>query len=1296
MVFFVRHSLTSITILTISFIVVALLPMSIAMAGAGPHYPDCEVKIISDEHIILKYNPQLSDDLNTVGRTCLYPVDGREVLGRVVLMAVPSDGEISYSVNFSRAGSTTPTATEKYISASTPLVMRGTAFDARGHRLVRLVIFPQRMENGSLAVYKDFVIDIFLTGSNRTVDLSPRLTRLDTVLAGSVINPGQFYRFGAAPRQQILRKESAGSFDDRHDWIRIAVNENGVTRINGSALAAAGLNLTDLSSDSIRLYYAGGKTAPESLAEPQPELYQVTIKVEDGGDGKFGSGDHLLFYAQAPDRFEFDVQTLVYVKNSYNDENYYWFTTGSLAGDGPERWSIIDGGLNGTPNLIVSSARHMMRIEQENLSKIEGDGRVRNYFDWFWSDEREETIALNLPNLVPGDSIDIFMEAFSSYGSSTISINGTPMNKAMIDNTYFRFWDNTGAAVSGLNNLRINLYHVSGQYLDYLDIDYQMYLKTSGPQITFNSRGYSGIVRYSVTGYTPSHYVLNITDPDSVSLVSDVEIMSDTARFQRPESSARVSRYLIYSSNSLLSPAAVEAIDPGNLRQDLTQYDQIVIAPQKFIGAMAEYAVYRYENGEYRIKLVAVEDIYNGFGYGMLSPMAIRNYLKFAYENYNDPAPFSVLLVGDGCYDFLNNTGHNAVSYIPPFIWSQEYSAGDDNYVYFDTLNLLDSDSSYIYESDRGWDMMVARWPVRTKAEIAAHIEAIRNYESSTSQGNWRTRITYVADDEFKGQITNEIIHTAMAETLAVFHTPPEFIHQKIYATDYPFASNGEKPTVNNAVVKAINDGTLILNYIGHGSPDVWADEHILKKSVDLGRMNNEDKLAVVIAGSCSIGFFDDPAKEGMAEILFRQQGGAIETVSATRLVYATDNAIFNYDLYEALFGNNCNVSEAVYTAKVMHQYNFDRSLIKNDRTYVVFGDPLGRFGLPEYRLQFNLTSDSVLTPLDYFSFSGTVTDLDGNPKAVSGEIEITAFDSHIMRNHELGISYSLGGPAIFRGTVVVESGSFEGGFIVPLDIDYGADAAYLIGYGAFGATSAMGGVDSLSIALSAVSTEDNNGPEINYLVEDIPDFVSGDQVSSNATVILQLNDESGINLTGGMGHRIELVIDDDNNSTMNLTDEFSYNSGSYRDGELQFSLPDLTPELHRFKIRAWDNANNPATVEFEATPTQESRIALYDVMNYPNPMEESTEFFFNLTESAEWVELQIFTLAGRMIKDFRADNLSMGKNRRFNWDGRDLDGDRIAQGVYLYKITAKGRLAANTGSADNMAEVFGKLILLN
>ena len=92
-----------------------------------------------------------------------------------------------------------------------------------------------------------------------------------------------------------------------------------------------------------------------------------------------------------------------------------------------------------------------------------------------------------------------------------------------------------------------------------------------------------------------------------------------------------------------------------------------------------------------------------------------------------------------------------------------------------------------------------------------------------------------------------------------------------------------------------------------------------------------------------------------------------------------------------------------------------------------------------------------------------------------------------------------------------------------------------------------------------------------------------------------------------------------------------------------------------------------------------ESETKVRDFVNYPNPFTEQTTFMFNLSGAAAPDELviRIYTVAGRKIREMKqsAGDLRIGFNS-IQWDGRDEDGDRIANGVYFYKVTttANGR----------------------
>ena len=80
-------------------------------------------------------------------------------------------------------------------------------------------------------------------------------------------------------------------------------------------------------------------------------------------------------------------------------------------------------------------------------------------------------------------------------------------------------------------------------------------------------------------------------------------------------------------------------------------------------------------------------------------------------------------------------------------------------------------------------------------------------------------------------------------------------------------------------------------------------------------------------------------------------------------------------------------------------------------------------------------------------------------------------------------------------------------------------------------------------------------------------------------------------------------------------------------------------------------------------------------VYNYPNPFKNDTYFTFELRGSKipdEFI-IKIYTIAGRLIREISVppSNMNIGFNRVY-WDGRDQDGDSIANGVYFYKIITR------------------------
>jgi hypothetical protein len=122
--------------------------------------------------------------------------------------------------------------------------------------------------------------------------------------------------------------------------------------------------------------------------------------------------------------------------------------------------------------------------------------------------------------------------------------------------------------------------------------------------------------------------------------------------------------------------------------------------------------------------------------------------------------------------------------------------------------------------------------------------------------------------------------------------------------------------------------------------------------------------------------------------------------------------------------------------------------------------------------------------------------------------------------------------------------------------------------------------------------------------------------------------------------------------------------------------LPDLLDGVHTLEILAKDASGN----FFDSTSSRSTfsvfnEFDLTQVFNYPNPFTNDTHFTFELrgSELPDGLNIKVYTIAGRLIWDYEVPTSDMTPGfNRIHWNGKDQDGDDIANGVYLYKVNAK------------------------
>jgi flagellar hook assembly protein FlgD len=101
--------------------------------------------------------------------------------------------------------------------------------------------------------------------------------------------------------------------------------------------------------------------------------------------------------------------------------------------------------------------------------------------------------------------------------------------------------------------------------------------------------------------------------------------------------------------------------------------------------------------------------------------------------------------------------------------------------------------------------------------------------------------------------------------------------------------------------------------------------------------------------------------------------------------------------------------------------------------------------------------------------------------------------------------------------------------------------------------------------------------------------------------------------------------------------------------------------------------------------------LALYYVLNYPNPFTTKTSFSFEHNRPGDNldVRIEIYTVSGKLVKTIQQFISSNARRvSDLNWDGLDEYGDKLGRGVYVYRVTVRD-------SSGDRAVKYQKLVLL-
>ncbi len=499
------------------------------------------------------------------------------------------------------------------------------------------------------------------------------------------------------------------------------------------------------------------------------------------------------------------------------------------------------------------------------------------------------------------------------------------------------------------------------------------------------------------------------------------------------------------------------------------------------------------------------------------------------------------------------------------------------------------------------------------------------------------------------------------------------------------------KPSVTKAIIEAINNGTVLFNFIGHGSPSLWTHEVVFENSSTIPMFKNE-KLFFLVAATCDFGYFDNPSDQSGTELLILKDGsGAIGAFTASRPVYAFQNEQLAYSLFDKIFKTRRDATQMPIPLGKIYVLLRQEMYDTNDMKYHFFGDPAIRLAIPQYSAEITSINGQGLAQPVNIQALGKVH-LEGVIKKDSvntwndynGEGILSVYDSY-RTVQLLDVVYTPGmrvqGGLIFRGIVSVNNGRFTADFVVPKDISYENRNGKIVLY--FYNAGSDGIISTQNIFINGTDTtavNDGKGPEVDIFFDN-PEFKNAYLINPNSELIIKLSDETGLNTTGnGIGHRLEGILNDKDGEPIDFSNYFTGDKDTGgKSGEVRYRFSSLSEGDYKLYVKAWDVFNNFSSKTEYFSVINSEDLEVREVYNYPNPFRENTMFTFqqNLKSSVD-VKIKVYTVAGRLIRNIEKYGINEGFVKIY-WDGRDEDGNKIANGTYLYKIvvsSADGQLS--------------------
>lgn len=1081
-------------------------------------------------------------------------------------------------------------------------------------------------------------------------------------------------------------------------WVKIGVTSDGVYRMTPDFLRSMGFS----DPSRVKLYGYGGHVQDEVIDADNDfdDLEEVPLYRDAKG---------LLFYANGLIKWTdltYSSQASGYEMghriNNYARQACYFLTEG----DSPSAISQVDNSQL-EPEYSTSYYYDASLYKKEEFAWYQAGRNLYENYNYANGNSRTYSLPVYNPHNNSAVLTVSFTAAASSSSTVTPRVNGETLTPVTMSGLPLYTRATTGKRsylienISG-NTLDVTLTSTAGvdAHLDYLKLTYLRNFIMSQPWLPVGD-GHSGVVEFTVDVQNRSHVALWRLGRRGQALTEILPVSKTGNSWRYVVDNQTDDRYVALDLDAdYPSPVFVENVANQNLHAS-PQVDLVIITPKsgKFLTQAQRLAEAHERINGLRTLVVRADQVYNEFSSGTPDVTAYRRLMKMFYDRAesDDDMPRYLLLFGDGRWD--NRMYTSVLKSKSPddylLCYESENSVSETNsYVMEDYLGLLDDGEGSSLQREK-IDLGIGRFPVATETEAKNMVDKTIDYMENKNAGSWRNVVCVLGDDG------DDNLHLEMAEQIAsqVEEAHPEMQVNRIYWDTYKQVSTSTHvsyPGAETDIYRQMEDGCLMMNYTGHGNPRTFSDEYVLELP-DFENFSSP-RVPLWITAGCDLAPFDMEESCIGRTAVCQPVGSALAFYGTARTTYAPQNRVMNgyftdFVLGRGDDGRRYSIGDAVRLSKVnLVTTGGSTDYTVNKFHYVLLGDPALKLGMPEYRIVVDSINGRALTSDAMLEFkAGSLARVSGHVETVSGErfpdfqgtMNITAYDSKslitCLNNYGQAsepFTFETRDRILYNGRDSVRSGIFNVEFPIPLDIKYSGESGKMVFYAVSDDLSKEANGYTEQFVVGGTGEElltDTIGPAIEaYLNRE--DFTNGLTVNSSPYFVARLEDESGINTTSnGVGHDLELMIDNDPNLTYTLNSYYVNDFGDYSKGMVAFSIPELSDGPHTLRFRAWDGMNNSSSVTLDFKVSKSLAPQLIDVACTQNPANTQTTFVIHHDRpgTPANVKIDVMDYAGRIVWTHSETVTSSDGITNVTWNLTTSSGTPLQTGVYIYRATA-------------------------